>query len=216
MNHNFSAPMQKMNFRFLSFLFVFCLFNTLSIQSHAQATAAASGIELKQGLHLVYDITQGEKTYQYIVDFNSVTEKGLVFNWKMTEPVNKSGTITITEKAFTNATDLDFYPATKKFDGEEISMIFGKTLFQKFAKYKEGDTISFGCNSCFRGVTVADVKANDYEAQNATGGLATLKTVKFSSIYHNGDFEVLNNEQFPLIIYFKWNMTIELKSFKYE
>ena len=126
--------MQKMNFRFLSFLFVFCLFNTLSIQSHAQATAAASGIELKQGLHLVYDITQGEKTYQYIVDFNSVTEKGLVFNWKMTEPVNKSGTITITEKAFTNATDLDFYPATKKFDGEEISMIFGKTLFQKFAK----------------------------------------------------------------------------------
>lgn len=210
------SPMKKMNIQFLSFFFVFCLFTAITKQSHAQDASASSGIELKQGLHLVYDITQGENTYQYIVDFTSVTEKGLVFKWKMTEPVNKSGTITITDKALTSATYLDFYPATKKFDGEEISMIFGKTLFQKFAKYKEGDTISFGCNSCFRGVTVADVKTNDYEAQNATGGLTTLKTVKFSSIYHNGDFEVLNNEQFPLIVYFKWNMTIELKSFKYE
>ena len=118
--------MKKMNIQILSFFFVFCLFTANTKQSHAQDASASSGIELKQGLHLVYDITQGEKTYQYIVDFTSVTDKGLVFKWKMTEPVNKSGTITITDNALTSANYLDFYPATKKFDGEEISKPYFK------------------------------------------------------------------------------------------
>ncbi len=201
------------------FTLLFIVFINLAVSAQEgmsiNGTVNAKEIELKTGLNLVYDITHKGNVYQYIINFTSVNESGVEFNWKMTDPVNKDGKIIITSNALAKATDLDFYPSTKTFDGEDISMIFGKQVFDKLANFKSGDTVSFGCNSCFRGVTTTEVKANDYEVQDDAYSITSLKTLKFSSIYNNGNFEVLNQQKFPLIIYFKWNMTIELKSFSY-
>lgn len=204
---------KKISKNSLPFVMIFLLFSTINVFS--QDGPEVKEIELKKGLHLVYDLTQGESIYQYIVDFTSVDENGVVFDWKMTEPVNKSGTITITKEAWATAKMLDFYPATKTFDKDEISMIFGKQVFDKLASFKTNDTISFGCNACFRGITTTDVVKNSYEVQDHSNTLASINTLKFSSIYKNGNFEVLNNAKFPLIVYFKWRMTIELKSYSY-
>jgi hypothetical protein len=208
-----SKPRKTRKAALVYLLVITALFNTFTLR--AQDDKTTTDIELKAGLHLVYDITQNEKGYQYIIDFTSVSDKGVVFNWKMTDPVNKEGKITITTKALDGATYLDFYPATKVFDGTDISMIFSKQVYSKLASFKTGDTVNFSCNACFRGVTTVDVKANTYEVQDKNSTLAEIGTLKFSSIYNNGDFEVLNNPKFPLIVYFKRGMTIELKSFSY-
>lgn len=181
---------------------------------HAQTPAGSP--QLKKGLHLVYDVEQGEKNYQYIVDFTAVTDSSVSFTWKMTDPVNTSGTITIKPTAWKTARRLDFYPSTREYNDYEISMIFSKKMFEKVAAFHEGDTVAFGCNACFREVVATSVEKGTYEAQNQDGNLTNLNVLKFSSIYHNGDFEILQDEKFPLIVYFKWNMLIALSSFSYN
>jgi hypothetical protein len=195
-------------------IFAFAIFFNVALMSQGNNTP--SSIEMKKGLHLVYDVTQGEKVYQYIVDFTAVSDKGVSFDWKMTDPVNKSGKITITANALKVATDLDFYPSTKTFDGSEISMIISSNIYKKLSSFKTGDTIDMGCNACFRGVTTTEVTPNNYEVTDNSKALTSLNTMRFSSIYSNGNFEVLNDSKFPLIVYFKWRLTLELKSFSYN
>ena len=186
------------------------------INLFAQDNGAASSPQLKKGLHLVYDVEQRGNSYQYIVDFTEVTDSSVIFNWKMTDPVNKNGTITIQPKAWKTAHRLDFYPSTREFNDYEISMIFSREMYKKIASFHDGDTVSFGCNACFREVVATSVEKGTYEAQNAEGNLTNLKVLNFSSIYSNGDFSILQDEKFPLIIYFKWNMMIALSSFSYN
>lgn len=195
---------------------VFAIFFNLSV--HAQGTEQALGIELKKGLHLVYNITKDDRKYQYIVDFIAAeVDKEIVFNWEMTEPINKSGTTTISSESLEKATNLDFHPSTRTFDGEEISMIFSKKIYNQLSSLKEMESVVFGCNACLKDVIVTDVKDNIYKITDQTNKILELHTLFFSSEYNNGTFEVLNNPGFPLIVYFDFNMTtIELKSYSFR
>lgn len=189
----------------------------LSLSTYSQNTVKLNDIELKKGLHLVYNISKDDRKYQYIVDFISAdVDKEVVFNWEMTDPINKSGTTTISSESLEKATNLDFHPSTRTFDGNEISMIFSKKIYEQLTSLKEMGPVIFGCNACLKDVIITDVQNSTYKVADQTNKILELNTLSFSSQSNNGSFQILNNPGFPLIIYFDFNMTIiELKSYSF-
>lgn len=53
---------------------------------------------IKPGTVLTYDVSQGEKKYQFIVTLKKLGDE-IAFDWKMTEPVNKTGSVTMSANA---------------------------------------------------------------------------------------------------------------------
>ncbi len=64
---------------------------------------------IKKGTQLIYDVENGELQYQFWVNIQKASEKGIDFDWKMTDPVNYSGKISISEQALKNANRLFNY-----------------------------------------------------------------------------------------------------------
>jgi len=70
--------------------------------SSAQAPA------IKKGTKLTYHVTAGDKEYDYVITVKSFGPS-IAFDWKMTDPVNTSGKISITANALAKATSYKNY-----------------------------------------------------------------------------------------------------------
>jgi hypothetical protein len=193
--------------------FVLSVFVSLSLT--AQEETPIGNLDLKKGLQLVYDVAHRGSEYQYIVDFTTVSESEVVFDWKMTEPVNKSGTITLTAKALKEGSFLRFYPSTITYDNKDICMLIGSEVFKNILDIENQKSVTMSCDACIREVTLEAIEKFDYFSFNAEDKEVKLSAVFFKSIYNNGEFQILNNPKFPLILFFNFNMTIALKSFRY-
>lgn len=69
----------------------------------------AGPFPIKKGTQLIYDVDNGDFQYQFWVNIQKASEKGVDFDWKMTDPVNYSGKISISGDALKNATRLFNY-----------------------------------------------------------------------------------------------------------
>ena len=68
----------------------------------AQPAGAIEKFEVKVGNELTYHVKNKGKEYDFIItvkDLNALNENAIVFDWQMTAPVNKKGTITISHDA---------------------------------------------------------------------------------------------------------------------
>src|SRR4051794_18088596 len=59
---------------------------------------------IREGSVLTYHVKSFGKEYDFIVTVNKISSlDGVSFDWKMTDPANKSGSISITDDAYTNS-----------------------------------------------------------------------------------------------------------------
>lgn len=83
---------------------LFVLFASLLAFNIANAQAPA----IRKGTKLTYHVTTADREYDYTI---TVTKAGpvIAFDWTMSDPVNTSGSITITAAALTTATSYKNY-----------------------------------------------------------------------------------------------------------
>ena len=75
----------------------------------APASASAPAFKIKEGSKLLYHVEAGDRgEYDFIVTVKKLGPS-VTFDWQMTEPVNKSGTVTMSESAMKDATALFNY-----------------------------------------------------------------------------------------------------------
>ena len=93
---------------------------------------------VKPGTKLVYAVEAGSKKYDFIVTVKKLSP--LVFDWKMTDPVNTSGTIIHTAKAMISANTMYnfFSPGSKKLDDKTMSVWLSKSSFAGVMKAGKG------------------------------------------------------------------------------
>jgi hypothetical protein len=60
-------------------------------------------IGIQPGDTLIYEVNAGGNTYEFWVMINKAKDGSMDFNWKMTDPVNKSGHVIITKEAMSGA-----------------------------------------------------------------------------------------------------------------
>lgn len=92
---------------------LFILLLLLASIAPAKAQSADTDLEIfekaiKPGTILTYDVNANQKQYKFIVTLKTVG-KEVSFDWSMTEPVNKFGTVTMSAEALANATALKNY-----------------------------------------------------------------------------------------------------------
>ncbi len=71
---------------------------------------------MKPGAVLTYDVTMSDKKYQFIVTIKKIGDE-IAFDWKMSEPVNKTGSVTMSTSAVSKADALFNY-----FNGGESKL----------------------------------------------------------------------------------------------
>lgn len=87
---------------------------------------------IKPGVQLIYVVEAGGKTYDFIVTVKDLA--GKKFDWKMGEPVNRSGSITHTAKGLQNGDVLFNYfsGGPKTLDNRTTSVWLSQKLFKHF------------------------------------------------------------------------------------
>jgi hypothetical protein len=86
--------------------------------------------ELQKGDKLVYRINTGSAEYDFIVTINESDDKGLDFNYEMTNANNTSGHVLISNKAKSDATRY-----TNFFRGGELSLTDASTVWLSYKNF---------------------------------------------------------------------------------
>ena len=84
---------------------------------------------MKPGTVLTYDVSAKDKKYQFIVTIKKLGDE-IGFDWKMTDPVNKTGNVTMSPNAVAKAEALlnNFTGGDSKLD-KETSVFISRKLF---------------------------------------------------------------------------------------
>jgi hypothetical protein len=96
---------------FLIFVFALLSLTTLQAQGKFEERVSKMGadelylIEFAAGDTLIYEVTAGDDTYEFMAILKTYdpSEKGFSIDWKMSSPVNLSGTVNVTAEAFMNS-----------------------------------------------------------------------------------------------------------------
>jgi hypothetical protein len=98
----------------------------------AIAQSKAPAFKIKEGSKLIYHVEAGSRgEYDFIVTVKKLGPS-VTFDWKMTEPANKSGTVTMSEGAMKDATALFNY-----FSGGTSNLTEATSVFVSKGLYKE-------------------------------------------------------------------------------
>ena len=101
---------------------------------------------IKKGLELSYEVTIKKSDYEsfkfnnpdynFIVKFTEVSPTRVSFDWKMTEPINYSGTLTMLEKALNEAVELYnyFYDKSNDVLTDQTSVLLSKRVYKYMLK----------------------------------------------------------------------------------
>lgn len=123
--------------KFLSaFMFLLLL---LSVRLSGQNISDLESFEkaMRPGTVLTYDVDMGGKQYKFIVTLKKSGDE-ISFDWKMTEPVNKSGAVNMSPTAVKNADALFNYFAGGTSNLEkETSVFLSKKVFDDVAANAE-------------------------------------------------------------------------------
>lgn len=167
---------------------------------------------IKKGTQLIYNVDNGEMQYQFLVEVQKASEKGIEFDWKMTEPVNYSGKIAISGDALKNATRLFNYFSNNSSEKltDQTSVFLSHKVFDELVN-NERTKIDVGMgeeefirrNELFKGFTIQvdgkDVSLEYYDANNYENN----HVIRFTKIGN-----------YPLIIEMHLDFSISLKEVK--
>ncbi|MCW5907531.1 MAG: hypothetical protein KIS94_06720 [Chitinophagales bacterium] len=118
-----------------SLLFLFCTFPSLSAQNISDLENFEKA--MRPGTVLTYDVNMGGKQYQFIATLKKAGSE-TAFDWKMTEPVNKSGTVNMSASAVKNADALfNYFTGGVSNLEKETSVFISQKVFDEVAANAE-------------------------------------------------------------------------------
>ncbi|MFM2327259.1 MAG: hypothetical protein RIR31_1461 [Bacteroidota bacterium] len=127
-----------------------CLSFMAFLFSTAQSVNATEKFEAKVGSVMAYHVKSNGKEYNFIVTikkFDALNEDAIVFDWKMTDPVNKSGTIIIDKDAALNSYALyNYFASGEKRLANETSVFIGFMLNLELGLSSKGDNVKIKVN----------------------------------------------------------------------
>jgi hypothetical protein len=192
-------------------LFVFFVAITaFATNSLAQTPAGETNIEIKVGTQLVYEVHSDSIKYQFIITIKKLDD-GITFDWQMTAPINKKGTVEMTDEAVESATGLfNFFSAGQTKLTTQTSVWISRQTWADMHGEDEMALISLDngeATGFFR---------EDGEVCRPTykGAAATMKTSNLKSLVDAQTITVWENEAFPIIVKMDLGWTIELKEIK--
>jgi hypothetical protein len=178
-----------------------------------------NGFTLSKGTKLIYNVEQGAKSYQFIMTITELS-KSVSFNWEMTSPVNRSGSITMTADAMKSANALfNYFSGGPTTLTEETSVFISNEGYHSLIENKSANLSVNGIKGSKELFKVLDGVASPVNGSNYLPYSAELKgkSIKFDDlILENSDgnkvIRVWKNPTFPLILFMKTNFKIYLTS----
>lgn len=91
-------------------------------------------IEFAAGDTLVYEVNAAGNTYDFVAVLKTydLSDKGFSFDWKMTDPANLSGTVTVTADAYLNSRSY-----INRFAGGSLTMKDACTVFFTYENFMD-------------------------------------------------------------------------------
>ncbi len=174
--------------------------------SNAQAPA------IKKGTQLTYHVTTSDKSYDYVITVKEYSPS-ISFDWKMTDPVNTSGKITIALNALQKATSYKNYFQ----DGSNEALTTQSTVWlskKNFNELKSSGKTSMNMTGDLN--TYEKVAAPQQVSYNAKGVTKTANVIGCQFVKTadtNYTVRVFDDAKDPLIQYMDLgSFTITLKS----
>lgn len=194
--------------------FLLCAVLAFSTIIFAQETTSFS---LTKGTKLTYNVEQGTKEYQFIMKITELGES-VSFDWEMTAPVNKSGSITMTADAMKNASALfNYFSGGKKTLTEETSAFLSREVYEILELSGQVALSVNGKNGT--GEMFDVLKGMDSEKNGSmylkftkpvNGKDVTFDTYILENANGSNVIRVWKNEEFPLIIFMETDFKIYL------
>ncbi len=187
-------------------LFTFCT-------SRAQNINDLESLEnaIKPGTQLTYDVNAGGKQYKFIVTIKKLGAE-IAFDWKMTEPVNKTGSVAMSAAAVAKADALfNYFNGGPTVLEKETSVWISQKLFNDIATTAQG---AIRVNGAADTVTVMSNTISEFNF-NLNGNLVAIPGWELqggSDIKYTID--VIESAKFPLIVRMDLGWTISLSEVK--
>ena len=180
-----------------------CLF----VVSGLTQTTQNGKISLKVGSKLVYDVNNNNTKYQFIITIKKL-ENGITFDWQMTTPINKKGTVEMSKEATENATALFNYFAgglTKLTD--KTSVWISQDVWKDM--HDDDEMVMLSLDDQEETAFFREDGEVYKTTQNTTA--IELKTSTLRSLTDLQTITIWENEEFPIILKMDLGWTIELK-----
>jgi hypothetical protein len=198
--------------------FLFSLLAICSVTAQSTTTNAAKW-EVKEGNVLTYGVKSGGKAYDFIVtvkSFDALGTDAIVFDWKMTAPVNKSGTIKITQEAANNSKAFyNWFGDGEKTLYGETSVFIGFMLSLEMTITPKDDVVKIkvdGASAAEEEFTMID--DNHQYSFTENGVTKTLKTLLLKNKSNGKTLTIYNEGTHPFIVAMNIGFEIALKSVK--
>lgn len=166
---------------------------------------------IKPGTQLTYDVNAGGKQYKFIVTIKKLGTE-IAFDWKMTEPVNKTGSVAMTAAAVAKADALfNYFNGGPTVLEKETSVWISQKLFNDIATNAQG---AIRVNGAADTVTVMSNTISEFNF-NLNGNLVAVPGWELqggSDIKYTID--VIESAKFPLIVRMDLGWTIALSEVK--
>lgn len=160
---------------------------------------------IKEGTKLVYHVNYYDEEYDFIVNIVSVSN-GIEFVWEMTDPMNYTGKITMTQNALENATYQNNYFS----NGDTLLLEDQTTVFVSKIVYEaiKGDKSIY----IDAGDGDEELYFDSFEDYSVVvNGKEKILKSMFATSDLEGYFWILDNAKFPLLLGMNIGWSIELK-----
>lgn len=166
---------------------------------------------IKPGTVLTYDVSQGEKKYQFIVTLKKLGDE-IAFDWKMTEPVSKTGSVTMSTNAVTKGDALFnlFTGGESKLD-KETSVFISRKIYNDVSSTSMANIKVNGASDT---ATVMSNTIGEFNF-NLNGNLVAIPGWELeggSDVKYK--IQVLESFKFPIIYSMDLGWTIQLAEVK--
>jgi hypothetical protein len=185
----------------------------------AQPAGTTEKLEVKVGNELTYHVKSKGKEYDFIVTIKALSalnENAIVFDWQMTAPVNKKGTITIGHDAATNSKAFYnwFADGDKKLD-KETSVFIAFMLNIELVMAENGDEVKIkvdGASAAEESFTMIDNNHSFTFTENGTA--KTIKTLLLKNKTNGKTLTIYNESTNSFIVDMSIGFDISLQSVK--
>ena len=185
-------------------LFISILFTSMTLISFS--CSQKKNYWLKSGSTLTYHLVNGDNQYDFIVD-NLKIDKEVSFKWTMGEPVNNTGSVTMSSKALGESTKIVNYfsdGATQNME-EETTVWLSRKIYEQIKNKKPIDISIDGTTE------ILNFKNNEKLKIKADGADEEVN-VLYAETESGNKLWILDEPQNPLIIKMQVGFTIELIS----
>ncbi len=195
------------------FIWAFIIFHFSISVLPAQNISDLDAFEkaIKPGTVLTYDVNTNEKKYQFVVTLKKLGDE-IAFDWKMTEPVNKTGTVLMSANAVAKADALlnNFSGGESKLE-KETSVFISRKIFNDVSSTSSSSIKLNGANDT---ATVMSNTISEFNF-NLNGNLVSIPGWELQG---GGDIkstvDVLESFKFPIIFRMDLGWTILLSEIK--